>query len=286
MEGKIIIMHALTPLHTGIGQAVDVIDLPIAREKATAWPYIPGSSIKGVLRDEFSSAAAECFTDAFGPDSKAGTDAAGSLLFCDGHLLALPVRSYFGTFAWVTCPAVLQRLNRDLKGAGIQELPAFTTQLLFSQIAVSAGSELVRNNAGINNVYLEDYDLTHTESNIGAVSSPLSELLFSTAEEKSAFIKRFAVVSNDLFTFLSETATEVTARICIDEDTKVVKTGALWYEESIPAEAFFWSLLLAQPRGNRKAADLFNVIKLDETLLQIGGHAGVGRGVMRTCLKG
>ncbi len=45
------ILHALSPLHAGTGHSADVIDLPIARMKATGIPFVPGSSIKGTLRD-------------------------------------------------------------------------------------------------------------------------------------------------------------------------------------------------------------------------------------------
>jgi CRISPR-associated protein Cmr4 len=45
------LLHALSPLHSGTGQAADIIDLPTARMKATGIPFLPGSSIKGVLRD-------------------------------------------------------------------------------------------------------------------------------------------------------------------------------------------------------------------------------------------
>jgi CRISPR/Cas system CMR subunit Cmr4 (Cas7 group RAMP superfamily) len=45
------LLHSLSPLRTGIGQAADVIDLPTARMKATGIPFMPGSSVKSVLRD-------------------------------------------------------------------------------------------------------------------------------------------------------------------------------------------------------------------------------------------
>jgi CRISPR/Cas system CMR subunit Cmr4 (Cas7 group RAMP superfamily) len=45
------LLHAFSPLHAGTGHAADVIDLPTARYKATGIPFVPGSSIKGVLRD-------------------------------------------------------------------------------------------------------------------------------------------------------------------------------------------------------------------------------------------
>ena len=51
MKSRLVFVHAISPLHAGTGQGVGVIDLPVAREKATGLPYFPGSSLKGVLRD-------------------------------------------------------------------------------------------------------------------------------------------------------------------------------------------------------------------------------------------
>ncbi|RMD58772.1 type III-B CRISPR module RAMP protein Cmr4, partial [Candidatus Parcubacteria bacterium] len=50
MQAKLMFLHALSPLHAGTGQGVGAIDLPIAREKGTEIPIVPGSSLKGVLR--------------------------------------------------------------------------------------------------------------------------------------------------------------------------------------------------------------------------------------------
>ena len=44
-------LHAQTSLHPGSGTALDVVDLPIQRERHTQWPVIPGSALKGILRD-------------------------------------------------------------------------------------------------------------------------------------------------------------------------------------------------------------------------------------------
>jgi CRISPR-associated protein Cmr4 len=41
-------LHAVNPLHVGSGRE-RYIDLPIMREKVTAWPFIPGFTVKGVL---------------------------------------------------------------------------------------------------------------------------------------------------------------------------------------------------------------------------------------------
>lgn len=48
-------IHTMTPLHVGTGRGVGYIDLPIAREKVTNWPCIPGSAVKGVVADHFGA---------------------------------------------------------------------------------------------------------------------------------------------------------------------------------------------------------------------------------------
>lgn len=44
---KIIGILAETSVHVGAGQMFGAIDLPVAREAATQFPFIPGSSLKG-----------------------------------------------------------------------------------------------------------------------------------------------------------------------------------------------------------------------------------------------
>jgi len=66
MDARLLFVHALSPLHAGTGQGSGVIDLPIAREKATGLPFVPGSSLKGVLRD---ACPKEWQTKIFGPDT-------------------------------------------------------------------------------------------------------------------------------------------------------------------------------------------------------------------------
>lgn len=120
MKSKLTFIHALSPLHAGTGQGVGVIDLPIAREKATNIPYLPGSSVKGSVRDEFNPNAnddvatkkqkVDLQNQIFGPED---ASYAGAIQFTDQTLLCLPVRSLAGTFAYVTSPYILKRLKRD-----------------------------------------------------------------------------------------------------------------------------------------------------------------------------
>lgn len=117
METRLYHLYTLTALHVGIGQGSGVIDLPIAREKSTGLPVVPGSAVKGVLREELRPDALplETWLALFGPETTAGQDLhAGALAVGDARLLCLPVRSLRGTFAYATCPLVLRRYARDL----------------------------------------------------------------------------------------------------------------------------------------------------------------------------
>ncbi len=47
MSARLLLLHALSPIHCGTGQSVSGIDLPIAREKAT---NIPRCRLNGMPR--------------------------------------------------------------------------------------------------------------------------------------------------------------------------------------------------------------------------------------------
>src|SRR5260221_14740243 len=50
-QGRLLFLHAQTGLHPGSGTALGTVDLPVQRERHTQWPTIPGSALKGILRD-------------------------------------------------------------------------------------------------------------------------------------------------------------------------------------------------------------------------------------------
>jgi CRISPR-associated protein Cmr4 len=51
MRKEYYLLKVLTPLHIGAGQGLGHVDLPIVREAHTNFPYIPGTSLKGALRN-------------------------------------------------------------------------------------------------------------------------------------------------------------------------------------------------------------------------------------------
>lgn len=298
MKARLLFVHALSPLHAGTGQGVGVIDLPIAREKSTGLPYLPGSSIKGTLRDQFPpDEDAERNRETlrvriFGPENNRADEHAGAVQFTDQTLALLPVRSVAGTFAWVTSPYVLRRLERDANGAGITGLPSQTPEpAAVEQCIVTESSKIVYQGDG--KVYLEDLDLTRDAAQVGRASDWarwLGEQVFAGNEPwREMLAARFCVVHDDMLSFLLNTATEIAARVKINDDSKTVTKGGLWYEESLPTETVLFGLTLAFPNQQTKLSDdeIFNHIAGElKRPLQFGGKATVGRGLCRVVLAG
>lgn len=282
MDARILYLHAITPVHAGTGQTVAVIDLPIAREKATNWPQIPASSVKGVLRDALLDNAAGR-DEAWVKKVFGEPDGAGDLCFGDQRVLCLAVRSYFGTFAYVTCPLALTRFARDLTALGLAPGIPTAPPLGETQVAV-AGTELVHKNR----VFLEDLDLAvhaPAEKTATDIAGCFARALFDRKEEQDTFIQRFAVVSDRVFDFLCETATEVTARVRLNDQTKTVEKGGLWYEEAVPAETVFWGPVIRERRG-AGSEGLKALSDKNGTLVQLGGKSSVGRGFCRMLVQG
>lgn len=278
MKNQLYFLHALTATHVGIGQGTGAIDLPIAREKATQLPNIPGSSIKGVLRNELMDEQNPAHKALFGPQHREESNAhAGALVVGDAQLLCLPVRSLKGTLAYATCPFILKRLNRDFVHIGDQ--PFSVNAPLPAEIYVTSNSVLVEGNK----IYLEELDLTKVAQNIDSIAEKLASLCFASPEEKTDFKQRFAILSDEVFIFLAETAMEIRARIKIDEKTGTAVGGALWYEENLPAETLLWGMLAADRSFRndcqKSAEELLNILPAKQRL-QIGGNATVGRGIM------
>lgn len=274
MQTKAFFLQALTPVHPGTGQASSaLVDLPVAREAATGFPIIPASSLKGVLRDgrgldkDDESLEAQEARKVFGyAGRKQETDIsqAGELVLTDARLLLLPVRSYAGTFALITCPLVLQRLERDAEALGLSlGLPRAS----LDKEEALAGSAVQHEKKLI----LEDLDLKMSGPADG-LAQALSGLVFG--REEPYLMERLALVSNDVFGYFCQTGLEVIARVRLESETKTVAKGALWYEEAIPAEAIFSFFALS-----KNAAHFAEITA--RPYLQVGGETSVGRGLLR-----
>lgn len=286
-------LHTLSPTHVGTGRGVGYIDLPIHRDKVTNWPLIPGSAFKGVWADHFRATDDNRRSDpklglAFGRASDQETNAsnAGALVPTDARLVCLPVRSFQGTFAWCASPLALQMLQRDLSLAGMADLPSVPPALADGVIHRTTMTKLEDGGR----IFLEDLDFTGKEcATATAWAKRLAEWVFPGDENKTwrdRFVERFAVVPDTVFDFLTETGTEVSARVRIDDDLKTVKQGQLWNEESLPAETILAGLVCcdrvyARQSNGITAGDLVREFATSTLSLQIGGKATIGRGRVR-----
>ncbi len=318
-------LHAVSPLHVGVGEGLGAINLPIARERATGYPYVPGSSVKGVLREAGELAAGENdprVITAFGPPTDRAAEARGGLVFSDASLLCLPVRSLLGTFAWVTAPVVLARLLRDLGEAGVT-VPGLGALAFEASEASEARTLLTKDSRLLlrdkdgkpsGPLYLEELlikDYKGESEEATQCATWLSEQLWPSAGGESGgltrafFVRRFLLVSDDLFGFLSRTAIEVRSRVKIDDETGTAAASGPWLEEALPAETILHGLIMARatklfgiqrdkdgrskPRGESEEGEkktaaqvqgAFRELRISSTL-RFGGKASVGMGRVR-----
>ncbi len=287
MESRLYHLHALTALHVGTGQGSGIVDLPIARERATHLPMVPGSALKGVLRAESRPERRSpdwlAWEALYGPERINDGDGsfAGALAVGDARLLCLPVRAFAGTFAWASCPLVLRRYARDLEAAGERGLPK--VPLVGNERCLTSG---VTRLAEGGRVYLEELDFAQgTTPEIDAWAQRIAAALFpDDADWQTLFRERFALLPDTAFDFLAETATELRTRVRIDEQRRTVAKGALWYEENLPAESVLWGVIGVDRSFHKDhaatAGALLEAVPCDARL-QVGGKATVGRGQVR-----
>jgi CRISPR-associated protein Cmr4 len=302
-------LYTRTPLHVGSGTSVDVVDLPIIRERITSFPVIPSSSLKGVLlqhaREFFDNGKHARATtipeeakilfgaadiEGTGENKKQVTNA-GCVQIMEAKILAFPVRSLAGCFAWLTCPAVLRRFQRD---TGLLR-HADGKPLIIPQPEkdkVVAGADLVVGDQ----VVLEEYALALERTlRPEADDGELVEKLVSASTDPiwtGKLAARLAIVHDENFQHFVTTCTEVVARIKVDPASRTVAGGALFNQENIPCEALFYSVLtVLPPRRNDTATGFDANAKLGELLpagndpnkqpliLQIGGDETTGHGL-------
>lgn len=285
-DGALLFLHALTGLHPGSGAALDVVDLPVQRERHTNWPLIPGSSLKGVMRavtrPEQDTGR---WTAVFGPDTTHADKHAGSVAVTDARVLAFPVRSLKGVFAWVTCPAVLHRFRQDAMLAGqadsLPELPPAVAE----GTLYCADGPLVIDGAF---VMLEEFDFRRVGGQADWAAA-LADRVTADDALRARIRTHLVIASDDDFSHFVTYATEVTARIGLDPETKTVNKGALFYQEVLPPETLFYAVLLGEARSadgwrisGREALDW--LAERLPPIIQIGGDETIGRGFCATRL--
>lgn len=255
------IIQILTPLHLGEGTQVGAVDLPVARERHTGWPIIPGASLKGALRAHAhrEGHSSEKIQRVFGGD-RGEKLFRGTASFADGVLLALPARTFENTFALLVSPLSLGRLARQVADAPEVPTPASAERVLVKKnfdLKVP-GKEL----AIIEDLcFIQEYN---------AQVDAWTDFLSSRWLGKEAPLDRLAVVHDDVFAHAAQAWLQVRTRNAIDVKTGVVDEHKLFSVEYVAPEALFWTLI------DEKEEE--TLLPLSGDAFALGGHKSTGSG--------
>ncbi|MCI0721121.1 MAG: type III-B CRISPR module RAMP protein Cmr4 [Acidobacteria bacterium] len=297
---RLMTLHALTFLHPGTGQTTGVVDLPVQREVHTGFPMIASSGLKGSMREAAERAAqnGQGWTDddvkaVFGPDTRnsvPGSEAAGALIVTDARILAFPVRSLQQVFLWVTCPMVLNRLGRDLDLIALSNGNVPTQLNIDKEKACLATGSMLQDPLVLEELRFEligDADQQKMVEGFADLLAGNDQTAGYTPSLKELdFKNRLVIIHDEDFQHLARHATQVSARIALNEKkTTSGDGGNLWYEETLPPETVMYAVLRAEtPRfKNSGLADAPAVAGkvqelLDGKYLQVGGNETVGQG--------
>ena len=262
MKTAMLGLLAETPIHPGSGRSMGVVDLPVAREAATDYPVLVGSSLKGALRDRAERMNASEDSDYRVKRVFGEQDHAGNLLVSDGRLLLLPVRSLTTSFRWATCPHLIERYRRDLARAAMSPQPEVP--------CVEPGTAIA---AGNSSLFLEERQFAITKAPDNALVKSIAPLLLHK-ETRRSIASRLAILHDDDFAWFARYGLSLQARNVLEDDTK--KSTNLWYEETLPPDTVMYTLVAS------RHPDPFQVLSLlfpeDDPYVQAGGNETIGQG--------
>ena len=313
MNSKILYLFTRTPLHVGAGASVGAIDQPVIRERHTGFPIIPATSLKGSFADHWNDSLHDEESDKEGNVKRVrvtkggaiaesawlfGSDNdkpafAGALLFSEARILAFPIRSAKGSYAWITCPLMLQRAKRDgvIKGGAPTEPK--DDEAIFKSDGPLALSVKVK---GVDRtqVVLEEYTFTNTDTYPEALAQELVGLLEDDLFKSIS--DRLVILSNGMMSHFVCTTCEIAQHVRISDETGTAEEGGLFNQENVPSETLFYSVLNATksrvPKGELKDKPATEALTSFETKLkdahhtfQFGGDASTGLGFCTVTLN-
>lgn len=254
-----VLLQVLTPLHLGEGTQIGAVDLPVARERHTDWPFVPGASLKGALRAHARRTGhrdedvCRVFGAAPGEALFRGTISVG-----DGVLLAVPARTFTSTFALLTSPLTLGRFARQVSGA--PEIPSPS-----SAERVLVGSRFDLKVPGKELAVIED--LCFIQENSDGVDA-WARFLREGWLGDEAPLDHLAIVHDDVFAHAARAWLPVRTRNAIDAATGVVDEHKLFSVEYVAPETLFWTLIDGDD----------SVLPLSGDVFALGGHNSTGAG--------
>lgn len=294
MTTRILFLFTRTPLHVGAGASVGAIDQPVQRERHTGFPIIPASSLKGSFADYWNDGLVDEdigvkrvrvnkkgeISEAawlFGSDNDKSAFA-GSLILSEARVIAFPIRSAKGSYAWITCPLMLQRAARDgvISAEDVPAEPKDEQAIFKSDGPLALEDQIV----------LEEYCFKST----GVYPTNLANTLSGIVDDHlfKCIAERLVILSNGMMSHFATNACEVAQHVRISDETGTAEGTGLFNQENVPADTLFYSVIHATksrvPSGAfaaRSAEDAMEVFaeKISkEGVFQFGGDASTGLG--------
>lgn len=284
-----VFLYAVSPVHLGAGSAIGVIDNPIQRERHTGHPCFAGSGIKGAVRHGFEAIGGDrgLIDRLFGPEAGSSDLHAGAVSFGDAQLVAFPVRSLRNGYVYATCPQALGRAQRLLDLIGIKT--GWKVPSVLEGHCALVNPDLLSDGK----LHLEAFEYGGAQSpDLITLAQDLAARALPPGEAHAFFRDKLArdlvVLSDTDFGYFVQHATLVEPHVRIDATTGTADAGGLFYTENLPPESILVApLMTSQTRTGRKddamdAAGVLLMLKnlLDHKLLQVGGDATTGRGLL------
>ncbi|NPA69900.1 MAG: type III-B CRISPR module RAMP protein Cmr4 [Crenarchaeota archaeon] len=334
--GKLIFIRAITPVHVGIGRVYgEAVDLPIQRDEF-GLPVIWGSSLKGAIRsqrelsidrlenDRSKNEKKRILRAVFGPDDSEeskGIDTASSMSVLDARLVLIPARALRGLYVYVTSSHLLRyylnyvmillecTLSHYSKLEEIERsLSSLVDKLDVDESrAIALSDRYVMNVGGRRNIVINEQVLD-VDVRTGLERDFERCLVTDKGPLSREELSRVVVVSDSDIDDIVRRSLQVITRVKLDYDKKVVKQGALWSEEYVPANTIFvGAILYSRPRMLKLCAEIGSRENIDESIKQVckilkdyddvgiiwrdiispgeylilGGHETIGKGIVK-----
>lgn len=268
---KAYIIKTKTNLHVGSdGTNFGIVDNEVQRDTITNLPVINASSLKGAIKDHFDESiendteVSQQFLKLFGDGENQGL-----IKYIDARLLFLPLRSNKKPFYHTTSIANLEAMKEFLDDMGIKiDIDTLEEQ----EKSVVIGNE---------KTIVEDVECDSLQIDISNLQAlfGIQNLAIFTDEDFNEAVSNLPVI----------------ARNNLEEGKE-----NLWYEEVVPRESIFYTVLNYYNNFNDTGADnrgktdktVFDrqIKKFDEKLtsehIQIGANASIGYGICNFTLVG
>ncbi|NGP44607.1 type III-B CRISPR module RAMP protein Cmr4 [Bacillaceae bacterium SIJ1] len=288
MNAYIFTLQAATSIHPGGGTEIGLVDQPVQRERHTGFLKVEASSVKGGFRFDYAKkheGKDEQVARIFGATpkstnqdelSEAEAIIPSNIFFSDARILFFPVRSLQNVYQMVTCPMVLKQFLRDYKlahGESLveQDLPALEEMHFVPHTDNKSIDE---------RVVLEEFALDRSDEASQFIDC-VEAIFEKLGRELNEIKQRLIIIDDVTFTDFMKFSTEVVPRIRVGEQG-VVEDGALWYEENVPPETIFYTVVHTEAK---EANDYAQQYVDSPQSIRLGGNQTVGRGVFRVFAK-